>query len=301
MPDFTAYARQPVPIVVAQYLVRFFYIALLFISMLLFPDWWDTSFVTQSTIAPFWPTSWVPLVNPTLAVYAIRLLFIFGATAAAIFPENRLARIFAFLGLIEFVSLYMSFWKIDADFYPWVAVSFLLIFLPSLKEVDVNDVESKAKFLLALWASQTIIVLGYTMGAVGKIVHSIPAFWYGQAHSFSIDAAALHIADRLLTTNSTSVFGPMVIEYPLLGWPFFVGAIYLMFFAILTSFRLPLQRLVGIGLILYHIAAYLTMNIGFTANVLLIAILFLNSPFRDSRISWREILAQVPLLGWIMK
>jgi len=300
-PNMSVFAQKDKVIVCAQSLVRFYYISLLFFSLFLFNSWWDTSFILQTNIVQFWPTAWIYLVDPTNAVYAIRLFFITGAFLAAIFPGNRVFRTMVFIGLLEFVSLYVSFWQVDVDLYAWIATSFVLIFLPQWKNVEDADHDNRKRFLLIFWACQTIVMLGYSMGAFGKILHSIPTFLAGQMHSFSINAASLHIADRLLTTNSVSVLGPFVIDYPLVAWPVFVGSIFLMLFAVVTSFRFSLQRLWGIGLILYHIAAYLTMNIGFLFNVLLIAILFLDSPFRDKDTAAREILTEIPLIGRFFK
>jgi len=299
IPKFDNFAEKTGPFMCAQSVVRFYYIAMLFLSLSLFSSWWDTSFIAQSTITQFWPTFWLPLVGATFAVYFVRLLFLFGSALATMFPGNRFARALAFVGLLEFVSLYVSFWKLDVDFYAWVATAFILIFLPKWKNPEQSDTDNRKKFLLVVWACQTIVMVGYSMGAFGKILHSVPAFLAGHAHSFSINAASLHIADRLLTTNSVSVLGPFVINNPLIGWPIFVGVIFLMLFAIITSFRLPLQRLWGIGLIMYHIAAYLTMNIGFIFNVLLISILFLDSPFKDRNMKLKEILSHLPLFGKI--
>ena len=121
-------------------------------------------------------------------------------------------------------------------------------------------------------------------------------------HSLAIDATALHIADRLLATNATSVLGPLVIEYPLVGWPFFLWFnFYLMPFAFLAAFRPSLHTFWAAGLILYHIGSYLTMNIGFTANILLLALFFFFSPFATPNTSWRTIVSDMPLLGWLKK
>lgn len=301
-PAVHVFAQKTVPFLRAQNLVRFYYFCLLFFSVFLFTNWWDVSFVTQSVISPFWPTSWIYLVSPIFAVYSIRLLFIAGAFLAAVFPEQRFARVVAFLGLIEFVSLYASFWKLDVDWYTWILVAFLLIFLPKGWSNPIKaTLLTRQKFLLIFWGSQAIVLLTYSMSALGKIFGSTSQFLLGEAHSFSIEASALHIADRLLATNATSVFGPLVINHPWIGWPFFVGAIYLMLFAFFASFRLSLQRVWGIGLILYHIGAYLTMNIAFSSNILLLALLLLHSPFKEQNTKWQTILLDIPLFGWVFR
>lgn len=301
-PKVQAFAQTIFPFLQAQSLIRFYYFSLLYFSVVFFPQWWDVSTVAQTAISPLWPVSWMHLVGLPVAVYSIRLLFLGGALLAAFFPAQRLARILAFVGLLEFVSLYTSMWRLDVDWYVWVLTAFLLIFLPNgWKNPLKTSLSNRQKFLLVFWGCQAIVLLTYSMSALGKIYGSFLQFFLGQVHSFAPQAAALHIADRLLTTNATSVFGPFIINHPWVGWFFFVGAIYLMFFALFVSFRFSLQRIWGIALILYHVGAYLTMNIGFSAHILLIAILFLNSPFYAAGTTWRTILFDLPLFGWMMK
>lgn len=303
LPAMHAFAEKAAPFLQAQHIVRFYYFSLLYFSMLFFTTWWDTSFVTQANISPFWPTSWMNLVDPTVAVYSIRLLFLAGTFFAALFPAQRLARLLAFVGLLEFVSLYASFWKLDVDWYTWVLCAFLLIFLPSSwSNPAQTSFVNRKKFLLVFWGCLAVILLTYSMSGLGKIVGVVQQISAGQVHSLALDAAALHIADRLITTNATSVFGPLVIDHPWLGWPFFVGFnFYLMLFSFWAAFRPSIHRLWGAGLILYHIGAYLTMNIGFTANILLLALFCLYSPFEKPNTPWRTMLLDMPIFGWVAK
>ena len=301
-PKIQAFAQTIFPFLQAQSLIRFYYFSLLYVSVVFFPQWWDVSTALQTAISPLWPVSWIHLVGLPVAIYSIRLLFLVGALFAAFFPEQRLARMLAFVGLLEFVALYTSMWKLDVDWYVWILAAFLLIFLPNgWKDPLKTSLLKRQKFLLVFWGCQAIVLLTYSMSALGKVYGSFVQLFLGQVHSFAPQAAALHIADRLLTTNATSVFGPFIIQHPWVGWFFFVGATYLMFFAIWASFRFSIQRLWGIALILYHVGVYLTMNIGFSAHILLIAILFLNSPFREANTTWRTILFDLPLFGWIVK
>lgn len=303
LPPMDVFAKKVETLLRAEHIVRFFYFSLLYFSILFFTRWWDVTIVTQANIDPFWPTSWMHFVDITTAVYFIRVFFVATTFLAALFPQWRFTRVLAFVGLLEFVSLYASFWKLDVDWYTWILIAFLLIFLPSgWQNSAQTSFLAKKKFLLIFFACQASLFLTYSMSALGKIVGLFQQIAAGQVHSLAMDATALHIADRLLTTNATSVFGPLVIDYPWIAWPFFIGFnFYLMLFAFWAVFRPSIHPLWAAGLILYHIGSYLTMNIGFTANILLLALFFYLSPFATQGASWRAIVLDMPLLGWLKK
>ena len=116
---------------------------------------------------------------------------------------------------------------------------------------------------------------------------------------FARDALARQIVDQLLRTNSTSLLGPFFIEHPFLGWPLNLGAVYLELFAFVSVFRFSLHRFWGVTLILFHLGTYLMMKVSFHINILLLGLFFVYSPFALPRNSWRVILYDLPLVGWI--
>jgi hypothetical protein len=89
----------------------------------------------------------------------------------------------------------------------------------------------------------------------------------------------------------------MVVQYPLLGWPLHIGVIYFELFSIVIAFRPGLHRLWGLLLIAFHIGTILILSFSFTVNILLLALLFVMSPFHPRNQTRQQLLLQLPLFG----
>lgn len=280
----------------AQLLVRCFYACGLFFAVALLPDW--TGLLARNSPAPLWPVAWLPHVHLRAGITAILLLHLGGALAAALFSGKRWARVMAFLGLLEYAAFNNSYGKIGHSLHLWMLVSGLLIFLPDVTER--SGLPSRAvrqRFLLVFWSCQAMAMLVYSMSGLGKMLGAIYQLGLGQTNAFMPDALAAIVAERLVETNSHSLLGPWLINHPLAGWPLLLGDIYLQLFAFVAVFRPSLQKLWAFGLILFHIGTYLLMTISFPENALLLALLFINSPFHREDENWRHTLADLPLFG----
>ena len=285
LPSLTAWAGDPRAVVTAQWLVRVYYFALLYFSIGLFRRWFISLEPLEGLVQfhPLWPVAWVPLVSLPTAIIIVRGLFLAGALAAAFFPERRAARILAAVGLLEFVGLYTSALLSDIDLYVWVPVAFLLIFLPGgWHRAEAITLHEREKFLWVIWGCQAFILITYSMAGIGKLYGAAIGLWLGEMHVFAPGAPAVFIANQLLYIGTATPLGPWAIDHPWLAWPFFVAGDLLQLFSLAAAFRLTWQRLWGVGLILFHVGAYLTMGIGFSANVLLIALFLLSGPFRKA-------------------
>lgn len=295
------FAKKSAPFATAYVIVRVYYFFLLYTSIFLFQGW-DKTLGPQTGIEFILPIAWIKFVEFPVAISLIRGSFIASSLLASIAPHWRIARILSFITLLEFVSLYFSTLQLDVDWYIWVLVAFLLIFLPDGwgNPLRLSQI-GRQKFLLVFWACQAINLLTYSMSGIGKVLGAIGQILTGQSHVFEPKAAALHITDRLLKTNETSPLGPYVVDHYILAWPFFVGFTYLLLFSFVVAFKPTLHRIWGLGLILFHIASYLTINIGFSAHIFLNALLFLLSPFAPAKVSSKDIILDLPILGLLIK
>lgn len=281
-PNMDFYAKKTYLFLKAQYLVRFFYIFLLYTTTGIFSKW-DLSLGTQAKISPQWPVFWLRYVEFSQAYLFINIFFVATIILAAIFPQKRAARILVFLGLFEFISFHVSILRLDVDWYPWIYTAFILIFLPGGWEIPERFPSSeRKKFLLVFWGCQAFLLLTYFMSGIGKFYGAITQAWQGELNTFSFQSGALHIADRLLLTDSTSALGPLIIKYPVLGWPFMASYPFIFLSTIFVIFRPSLHRIYGILLIFFHLGSHFTVSIGFPAHIILIGILFLNSPFQQT-------------------
>ncbi len=298
-PDIKSFAATSHPFLLASHLVRFYYVATFFLSIYIFQGW-DTSLGNATAISPLWPLWWINFIPFPVAMYVIRGFFLTSSLFTAVYPERRLLRLMTFIGLLEFVSLYVSVWMADVDWYPWILVAFLLIFLPDGWGRDENyPTAEREKFLLVFWGCQAILLLTYSMSGLGKIIGSFSQILYGQVNSFAPEAVARHVASRIFITDSSTILGPWLIDHYWIAWPFFVAAIYLMLFSIFAAFRTILQRPWAIGLILYHLGAYLAMGISFFINIFLVSILLLYSPFQTNT-TFKKTIRELPLIGWFI-
>jgi hypothetical protein len=282
----------------AQNLVRFYYMALLFLSISSMPDW--PEMLERKMIAPLWPVAWLDLVSLPAGVASILILYLGGTFVSAIFLDKCWARVLAFLGVFQFVAFNNSFGKIGHSMHLWVLTSFLLVFLPQLESNKTTRTQ-RQRFLIIVGSCQAIVLLAYSMSGLGKLLGGFYQVFLGQLHIFLPSSFSIIVAERLQQTNSVSLLGSWLIAHPLAGWPFMIADLYLQTFSFWAAFRPALHRWWAIGLILFHIASYLFLAINFAPTAFLIAILLLNSPFVRASDGWRPALGDLPLLGILFR
>lgn len=247
--------------------------------------------------APRWPLFFAEGLPYDLLVTALFLGSVLSALLASVFPYARSARILAFIGLFEYHAFLSSFGFPNHQWDHWLFVTFLLIFLPSLKGRGENQ-ETRRSFSLVFFGAQAFVLLTYTMAGVHKITYGFIQWAGGEASIFSPDAAALHISTLFLNMHETLPLGSLIVEYPFLGTIPFLLVLYLQLFALPVVLKPELHRLWGLGLILFHIGTFLTMRAVFFAPGVLLLILFLSSPFAPRSVSLREALYALPIVSF---
>jgi hypothetical protein len=281
----------------AQILVQVHYLFLLFWYVLaLFLFWSEWRAFAQ--IDPLWPVVWLPALGIQRAVDLLALASFATGILALAQPERRLWRALTFLCFFFLYAFINSRGRIGHDGHAWIVVAFLLIWLPAARRPATDQsVTYRQRYLAVIWAAQFFMGLFYSMSGAWKVVAAVQQIAAGQLHTFHPYALANLTAARLLETNSASVLGWLVIDYPLLGWPLHLGAVYLELFAVVAVFRPALHKLWGLGLITFHIGSWLFLTIAFQTNIFLLGLLFVMSPFAPRTIVWPEVLGQLPLIG----
>ncbi|MCP6719988.1 MAG: hypothetical protein KJI72_01500 [Patescibacteria group bacterium] len=283
----------------AKTITRFLYYFLAFRSLsILFGRGQYAS--QEGNFSPIWSIKWAELLNFPDVINIIVFFFLISAFVGALFNQLRVGRVIAFLGVFQLHAFLSSFIQVDHQWYPWLYVTFLLIFLPDAPAQEYSF-EKRKKFLLVFFGAQAAIFTIYSMAGFGKTYGAIEQFLQGGVHAFAPEALALHIAHWLVANNSTSLVGSFIIAHPLVGWPFFVGSIYLLLFSLWAVFKPSLHRLWAFGLLLYHIGVYAAMNISFLGSPLLLLLLFFDSPFKKRGVKWKEIILDLPLFGWLLR
>lgn len=281
---------------IAAVIVRVFYIFLLYFAMNLIPVW--QQYQVLEPVDPLWPVWWLKAIDTHAGARVILSGGFMAAVLGAFFCEYRWARVAVFFGLLEYLGLKFSFGSIHHSMHLALTFCFLLIFLPRhWARPEEADRLTRQMTLRVLWCCQAFALMSYSMSGLGKVGGAIYQTALGQINAFYPQAMSLHVAERLLQTNSSSLMGGWIIEHPICGWPLMVGAIYLQFFSFWAAFRPSLQKLWGIGLILFHIGNSLILTINFHANIFLVALFLFCSPFQPERFSWRRIAVDLPLFG----
>lgn len=270
--------------------VRFYYFCLLYFA---FQALTISTYSSKEPILLLWPVFWISFFDFHTAFTIIILFYLFAALLAALFPQKRLFRILICIGLFEYIAYMNSFGKIDHPWHTWVLTSFLLIFLPSFSQSKLD----RQKFLLVFWGCQAVVLLTYTMSGFSRIYGAVIQIFSGHPHAFVPEAFAFYIANRLVQTNTTTLLGRFIVENPIVGWFPFVMGLYLELFALWAAIRPSLQKFWGFYLILFHIITYLTMGIKFVPPVLLLSLLFLNSPYKKTALL-QTFLSDLPLFGY---
>lgn len=287
----------------AQGLIRAFYCFNLFLTVTRFPEFLYPG-KTPSSALLLWPVAWLTLLPSTLGYFLVFGLHTVGSVLGALFCEWRAARILAFVGLIELVALDNSKVKIGHSMHLLVLVAFLLVFLPTGWERPARLARrvTRERTLLAFWACQAVIVLSYTMSGLGKLGGAFYQVALGQPNVFSPNALALHTAERLAQTDSTSLLGSWLLTHPWTGWPLMLLTFYFQLFAFWVPFRPTLGRWWAAGLIGFHAGSFFLMTINFPQNCFLLALFFFKSPFLPiPEPGWRRIVKDAPLFGSLFR
>lgn len=253
-----------------------------------------------STLPLLWPLRWLVWSGMETAVYLLGALAVGGTVLAIFQPERRPFRLLAFVGLFLLMALNNSFGKINHSMHGWLAVSFWFIFLPKVEQERPSR-SQKVIYLTIFWGAQALLLWFYTMSGVWKVETAVSQIIAGEVHAFHPYAMAHQVANRLLQDNSTSILGPFLLTYPLLGWPLYLGALYLELFAIVAAFRPSLHRLWGTSLALFHLGTFLTMSITFNQNIMLLGLLLIASPFHPPNWTWQQAVGDLPLIGLIWR
>jgi len=294
-----ALARHTTAARAAAVQIRIFYAFLMFVVVNDVPLWWF--YFSKPNLVPIWPTAWVPLVGVPTGVAIIEAVVLISTLIAIVVPQFRVVRIAVFIGILEYVALRSSYGKIGHSGHLGVLIAFCLIFLPAGWQDVASGRRVHRQSLLVFWTAQALVLLTYTMAGIGKIGGAIWQMTRGETHAFMPDALAIHIADRLLQTNSESVIGDFLIRHPILAWPGMLGAIFLQAFALYAAFRPRLMPIWATGLIVFHVLSYFTMTILFPQNCFLLALFFLNPVWLQQRWDWRLALGDLPLVGVLLR
>jgi hypothetical protein len=301
-PDLFSFRRFTQTFEKAQMLVKAFYAVLCFFvfNNVVFQG---LAWLKLTDLQPLWPLFWVKWIDITTALYMVISLVCLLTLLCLIYYENRWIRVGTFIGFLQFTALLNSFGKINHNFHVWLVISFIFIFLPHKKwHSSQHSVTFKQKYLLVFATAQIFFMTFYSMSGIWKIYAAIDQIQIGQTyHTFHPYAMAQQVSHRLLQTNSESILGPLVVNYPWLGTLPYLAAVYLETTAVIAVFRPSLHKFLGISFMVFHFSTWLTMSIFFNTNFILLALLFVFSPFAPPNVTLKSVMYNLPLLGEFLR
>ncbi len=288
------------PFLEARALVHAFYVVILFLTLAdIFP--WRPQ-LEGGHLEPRWPIFWMRWLEPRLAIPLVHWIHLLGALIGVIFYRYRAARIAVFVSLLMFNALRFSFGAINHGEHLGLLLSMVLVFLPagwSAHRLPTRRV--RAATLVTFSACQGMILLIYSMSGLWKVIGLARQIVAGEVHYLMPTGLAQQVAAKLLETDTVAPLGPWLIDNYWLGPPLAAGSIYLEMFALWVVLRPSLHRPWAIGLILFHLSTQLTMGIAFLQHPLWLALFLVLSPFRPEATGWRQSLAELPLVGRLVR
>ena len=255
---------------------RIFYVFLAFYAVSAINEWNIYKDVTE--LEPLWPVFWLNFMgeNTTVAIRGLMIFSLLSTLCGAVFSNLRSFRILAFLGLIQYMGLKYSFGKTGHSLHLWLIIGFLLLFLPqNWQELKQAGKDIRYKIFSIFRICQAMILCTYGMAGLGKLGGAIYQLVSGQSNAFSPDAMELHIADRLLQTNSDTLLGPFLIENSIFNPVMMPMAIVVQLFSFVVIFNPKWQKIWAGALIGTHVFNSLAFGINFHPSVFLLGLFFL--------------------------
>lgn len=281
--------------------IKFFYYLVLgfaFVSLTTVAN-----YSSDIVILPQWPVYWTTYfsVSEIDSLNIISLFLLLSTFLASLRTDFQLFRIATFVGTLELVAFNMSFGNINHHSeHLLVLVSFMLIFLPNKLDQKISS-QTKIRLLAVYLGCQALILLTYTLSGFWKIESILSQTQIGEATSLHPKALAYQVASRLIETNSSSILGDFIIKNYFIGWPLYLGSIYIEACSLFILFKPKVQKLWAAALILFHVFIFLTMTIPFILNVFCLFIFFTGSPYKLKTFNLKEFVSELPLLGFIIK
>ncbi len=251
---------------------------------------------------PLWPAHWwFDWFSVRNGVNLIFWAYLGTSIVVALVPEQRLARIAYSFALLQYMAFVNGFDKINANLHGWFFVSVFLIFLPRGPWPGQRRVATRQYFLTVIWATQVTVLLFYSLTGIWKIHDGFFDLIHGKTGVFSFNAFSYIVASSLFRTNIDTVLGHYFAKTVFVGWVLFIGTMYLESSSLIIAFRPRLQRLWGIGLILFHVGTQLVMGFTFPQNIALVGLLLVASPFAPDRVRFKDAFFDLPWVHLISR
>ena len=249
-----------------------------------------------------WPVMWMDFVSLDSAVWVLVHLALGSSLLGLLLWRILAVRVLVSLTLLQLMALQNSYGGIGHASHEWFWISACFWFLPNGRHRDVGATRvGRMEFLYAFGFAPALILFFYTLSGLYKVLNATVALSQGVVGGFSPTAMAITVARRSLETGAEPMWGGLIIDMPLLGWPLYLGINFVEVVSIAIFFRPVLHRAWGVLLIVFHFGTLLFLDIEFPLHILIKALFFVRSPFALNEPNWRSMLAAVPFVGWVFR
>lgn len=248
---------------------------------------------------PLWPSRWLDHV-PREGAGDLLLVALFAVGAGVLaFPMSRVLRVLSALGALQVAALANSWGGINHGYHEWVWISVVLCFLPNGARPEAPQAARawRQQVILAVASVALVLLLFYTMSGAYKLWFAAIQLMQGEFGGLSPTAMAVTVARRSLETMNDPPLAPLVIAWPLLGWPLYLFVYYAELVAVAIAFRPRLLVAWGMALVVFHLGTAAFMGIAFTDHVIWNVMFLMAAPHAVSG-DWRRALGDLPLFGW---
>ena len=249
-----------------------------------------------------WPLLWMEGVRVETAGLVLANAYVIVGFLGIFFWRYLFVRLLVSVVVLQFAAWQNAFGAIHHGSHEWFWLSVCFLFLPSGARGALRASRPKRTwFLYGFSIAPTLILFFYTLSGIYKVKDATERLLMGQYGGFMPDAMAQTLARRALETSSDPLWAWMIIDFPILGWPLFLGLYFVELVAIFVAFRPVLHRIWGFILIGFHFGTLTFMDITFSDHILVNGLLFVMSPFAPQKLDWREAVRAIPLLGWLTR
>lgn len=284
-------------VITAFWLVRAYYLFIFYLAFATLRKF-ERRAAANESIDPLWPILWIRDDILELAAQTLGIGFVIATILSLVWPTRRWPKVLVALFFLKCLAFENSFGSINhAGHLPlWLAICFAGLPTGQLEKLQ-NSRTLGQQYLIVFFMAQCLVSLFYTLSGGYKVFYGlyVPS---GGASSFSSEALSLLVAQKMIETGDASILADIAIHYPIISWPAYLSVIYFELFALVAIFRPELHQLWGTFLMLFHLGVWLLLGISFSYQPMMIALLFLWSPFAPSpRPSWIQVLCQLPVVA----
>lgn len=246
-------------------------------------------------LMPLWPVAWLKRVNHEAGVDVLFAAALAAGLWVCLRPLNRLARLVFATAYFQVVALSLSLAKISHSDHASLWVVFLLCLAPGGNLRDLGRARFRHAWLTVFAGCQWMVALFYSLAGLWKLVGFVraPTGWVSL---LDYGGLGYSIAVKAGQTGGVSAPGQWLAAHP---FPATVASwlvLYVQLFSVVAVTRPKVHRLWGAGLVGFHLATLIGMDIPFLQTMPLLAILWIGSPFVPQGASWREAWAELPVV-----